>query len=231
MKSNANADSNANTKEASALNIQYHGGSVMLGTINVYPVFYGKWSETQKEIIRSFIRGIGDTRWFDIMKKYYQITDTIKTFVTGPVVLSTEIDVGYMFGKRIKGTNIEDGLKDLFNNGKLDKDPNGIYLWFTSEDVSEIDNWGRRFIQEHCGWHFFFEIGTEKYQYGFVGNPARFPHSGCLSFKGDQAISPNNDPGVDSMIPYIAHELAETISNPYSDAWYEPEGYENADRW
>ncbi|CAF3817472.1 unnamed protein product, partial [Rotaria sp. Silwood1] len=26
------------------------------------------------------------------------------------------------------------------------------------------------------------------------------------------------------MIPYIAHELAETISNPYSDAWYEPEG-------
>lgn len=47
------------------------------------------------------------------------------------------------------------------------------------------------------------------------------------------SISPNHDPGVDAMISVVAHELAETVSDPWSDgdrAWNDVSGSENADK-
>ncbi|CAF5084793.1 unnamed protein product, partial [Rotaria sp. Silwood1] len=214
---NINAGTNGGTK----LPIIYHNGPVMLGTINVYLV----------GIIRSFIRGIGGTTWFNIMKKHYQIDGTTKTFVTGPFIIPAEKDVGYTFEKKLNSTNIKDGLIELINNGDLDDDPNGIYLWLTSADVSETDRQGKSFIHDHCGWHSYFSIDNTNYVYGFIGNPGSSTRNGCTVFNTNPPLSPNNDPGVDSMITVIAHELAESLSDPNFNAWYDRKRDENADKW
>jgi len=45
-KGNANGQDakTARTKSGSANGINYHGGPVMLGTVNVYYIWYGDWS-------------------------------------------------------------------------------------------------------------------------------------------------------------------------------------------
>lgn len=47
------------------------------------------------------------------------------------------------------------------------------------------------------------------------------------------AISPNGEPGVEAMMSVVAHELAEAVSDPFSDgdrAWEDAYGSENADK-
>ena len=45
-----------------------------------------------------------------------------------------------------------------------------------------------------------------------------------------QTTTPNGDFGVDSMISVLAHELAETGSDPLLNAWYDSAGNENGDK-
>ena len=45
-----------------------------------------------------------------------------------------------------------------------------------------------------------------------------------------QSPTPNGDFGVDSMISVLAHELAETGSDPLINAWYDASGNENGDK-
>ena len=42
--------------------------------------------------------------------------------------------------------------------------------------------------------------------------------------------SPNNDAGADSEVNTLAHEIEETTTDPYLNAWYDRRGYENADK-
>ena len=38
--------------------INYNGGPVMLGTVNVYHIFYGTWTTAQKTIISDLAKGL-----------------------------------------------------------------------------------------------------------------------------------------------------------------------------
>ena len=41
--------------------------------------------------------------------------------------------------------------------------------------------------------------------------------------------SPNGNAAIDSAVSVIAHELAEAVTDPNLNAWYNSNGYENAD--
>ena len=77
------------------------------------------------------------------------------------------------------------------------------------------------FCTQFCGWHFFNGI----YKYISVGVPPTSGCGGCFS----QGTSPNGNAAVDSAVSVIAHELAETVTDPNLDAWYNSNYYENAD--
>ena len=51
------------------------------------------------------------------------------------------------------------------------------------------------------------------------------PHSPLLP----SSVSPNSMPGVDAMISTLAHELTETVTDPYGKGWLSENGEENAD--
>src|SRR5258707_1230768 len=88
------------------------------------------------------------------------------------------------------------------------------------------------FCSQYCGWHTYGTYTSPTrvkttIKYAFIGNP-----SNCLAACSgqDHGASPNGDQGVDAMISVIAHEIAETVSDPLLNAWYDSSDEENADK-
>ena len=82
---------------------------------------------------------------------------------------------------------------------------------------SDVTNSG--FCTQFCGWHFF----SGHIKLAWIG----VPPSGCNCFA--QGYSPNGNAAVDSAVNVIAHELAEAVTDPNLNAWFNSNGYENAD--
>ena len=79
------------------------------------------------------------------------------------------------------------------------------------------------FCSEFCGWH----DNHGNYTYAWVG----VSNSSCGCFS--QQNSPNGDFGVDAAVSCIAHELAETVTDPYGTGWFYEHGsnfIENGDQ-
>ncbi len=66
-----------------------------------------------------------------------------------------------------------------------------------------------------CGWHNFATDLTNYYKIAWVGVPLPTAKR-CY----DQVDSPNNAPFVDAAVNILAHELAETVTDPNVNGWY-----------
>ena len=75
------------------------------------------------------------------------------------------------------------------------------------------------FCTQFCGWH----DNYGNYKYAWIG----IPPSGCNCFA--QLTSHNGNAGVDAAVSTIAHELAETVTDPLGTGWYNSNGDENGD--
>ena len=76
------------------------------------------------------------------------------------------------------------------------------------------------FCTDFCGWHW----NNGNYKFAWIGVPA----SGCNCF-AQRPNSPNGNAALDSAINVIAHELAEAVTDPLGNAWYNSNRDENAD--
>ncbi|RUS30169.1 phosphate-induced protein 1 [Jimgerdemannia flammicorona] len=195
----------------------------MLGTVNVYNIFYGIWPSSSqqcptfeistyyphfhKQIVDDFISRISDSDYWNIEKAYH---DGSNRNITGPVVKKDSIVNSFSKGSRLTENNMTQIIEDAFASG-MAQDENGIYFILTSEDVT---------VSGFCN--------TNKLiKYSFVGVPEK-----CMSNCSllNQESSPNGNPPVDAMISVIAHELVEAVSDPLGDAWFDKQGEENADK-
>jgi hypothetical protein len=202
--------------------IDYHGGPVMLNTVNVYYIWYGSWpstNDTTKSLLTTFGNSIGGTPYFNINTTYY---DATPTNVSGLVTLKAQTADSGSLGNALSDANVQTIVEKALANGALGSpDPNGVYFVLTSEDVNETSG----FCTQYCAWHAHGTINGKDIKYGFVGNPARCP-SACSA----QGTTPNGDLAADAMANLIAHELAEAATDPDLNAWYDRRGYENADK-
>ncbi len=211
----------AAVKSASTNGISYHGGAVMLGTVNVYYIWYGNWSNnTAKTILTDLANSIGGSPYFAINKGYYQGTST-KSYVSGAVHYAGSFVDNYSQGTNLTDAKVQAVVTNAISKG-LAKDINGVYFVLTSSDVNETSG----FCTYYCGWHTYGVIGGSYLKYSFVGNPDRCP-SAC---EEQTASSPNGNTGADGMASIIAHELEETATDPYLHSWYDSQGNENADK-
>ena len=199
--------------------ISYHGGKLILGTTNVYYIWYGSWAGNDATtILTDFAKGIGGSPYYNINSTYY---DGSNNHVANSVnYAGSTTDTGSR-GTSLSDAAIQGVVSDAITSGRVPKDTNGVYFVLTSADVTASSG----FCTQYCGWHTHGTIGGVDIKYSFVGNPDRCP-SACMA----QTISPNLNKGADGMASIIAHELEEAVTDPDLNAWYDTRGQENADK-
>ncbi|MDB6163894.1 MAG: hypothetical protein JWL98_1326 [Xanthomonadaceae bacterium] len=205
-------------KAASTNGIIYHGGPVMLGTTNVYYIWYGNWAgNTATSILPTLASGMGGSPYFNINTTY---TNGSGTKVSNAVHLAGSKNDSYSQGTALSDAQVQSVVSSAIAGG-LPKDTNAVYFVLTSADVNATSG----FCTNYCGWHTHGLIGGSDIKYAFVGNPDRCPSS-CAA----QTTSPNGNAGADGMASIISHELEEAVTDPQLNAWYDRRGQENADK-
>ncbi|XP_072967684.1 protein EXORDIUM-like 3 [Typha angustifolia] len=223
------------------VHLRYHMGPVLTASITVHPIWYGRWSPSQKHIIRSFLRSISPpphlsgqipkpsvSSWWRTVRLY---TDQTGANVSGTVLLGAEkSDRRLSHGSSLTRLTIQSVIRDAVTASKkpLPINPNGaLYLVLTSPEITVED-----FCGQVCGFHYFTFPSIVGYTlpYAWAGNSdGRCTEVCAYPFKIPDYIPgaahraerpPNGDVGVDGMISVIAHELAEVSSNPLVNAWY-----------
>lgn len=200
--------------------ITFHGGAVMTGAVHVYIVWYGGWSprSNRRRIVTDFLRNLPSPYW-DINRGYPNATGKV---VTSTPELSAQIeDPGSVGTKDLSDADIQRVVEAAIAAKALPRDSRGIYLVLTSSKVTKTG-----FLTEYCGWHSYARIAGSIIKFAFIGDPTGPRLGGC----GATSRTPNGDPGADSMVSTIAHELAETVTDPTFRGWRTAGGEENADR-
>ncbi|OAJ43332.1 hypothetical protein BDEG_26699 [Batrachochytrium dendrobatidis JEL423] len=211
------------------------GAPIMINPISVNLVYYGNWTLNQKSIIEDFIHGIGKSDWWKTERKYYfQANASAPRYhISDQVTLGTTVDDNYSMGKSLLGNNITDIIQKYINDGTFAASTDTIYFVLTAGDVQESSsdstgNYG--FCSAYCGYHSSWKANNQPELYfSMAGNP-----SGCLNTCGTQLnseLSPNGDLAIDAMLSVIAHEIAETASDPSQiTAWMDTDSQENCDK-
>jgi hypothetical protein len=212
------ANPNGNAKPGGN-GILYHNGPVMLGTVNVYYIWYGNWSgNTATTILTDLAQNIGLSPYFNINTTYYNGSNQ---HVSGNVAYMGSTNDSYSHGTSLTDAAIQAVVSGAITGGALPKDTNAVYFVLTSSDVTASSG----FCTQYCGWHTHGTISGSDIKYSFVGNPDRCP-SACAA----QTVGPNLNAGADGMASIIAHELEEATTDPDLNAWYDRQGAENADK-
>jgi hypothetical protein len=163
----------------------------------IYLIWYGNWTgNTAITIIENFAKNIGSTAWWNITRRYNK---------TAPITFGGSTYDSYSQGKNLSNTDILLIVFNAISSAALPQNTNGIYLVLTSADVTEES------FCTYCGWHTYSWI-----VYGWVGNAEQKCPDRCIGW----AAAPNNNRGADGMVNVIAHELTESASDPYFNAWY-----------
>ena len=179
--------------------------------VNLYYIFYGNWTHKQEDLITYWGNHISSTKWWEIVylpDNNNQIAG--KNGVSVKMVVHSELTQGTTLNR----PTIVNVVLDNLNANKVPFDPDGVYFVLTSLDIVVSDQCG-----VSCGFHSFSSYKGTPFVYGWVGefsssscNPTCIPSQNTVH-------SPNGDVGVDGVINVMGHELAESVTNPFYDAW------------
>lgn len=202
--------------------IYYHGGPVILGTTHVYYIFYGDWAAdpSGQAILTNLASSIGGSPYFKINTTYY---NRYAQHVSNSVSYNGSTFDNYSHGKTLNDAAVENIVYNALKAGALPKDSKGVYFVLTTADVAESSG----FCTQYCGWHYRASLLGTDIKYAFVGNPATQCPEAC---EQQTTSSPNGSPGADAMASVVAHELQEATTDPDVNAWYDNNGWENADK-
>ena len=227
----------AATTRTDSNTMAYHGGSIMVGTQDLYLILYGCWKQTgcggadaryndlaTVTLMEDFMSSVGGSPYFAINAGY---PNAIGQTPSGGLVFGGEFVDGYSRGATLTESDLAGIVADRIVTGQLPQDPSGIYVVLTSSDVTVADG-ATQFCLTCCNFHGSGTALGTPFNYVFVGNPARCP-SGCASqFQG--TASPNANFAADAMIAWLVHALNATVTDPTDHGWYDRYGLENSEK-
>jgi Phosphate-induced protein 1 conserved region len=197
--------------------ILYHGGPVLRNP-TIYFIWYGTWTPADRTILETLAAHIGGSPYANIWTTYY---DSGGQSIPNTVTFGGSATDDYSQGRSLSDLGVQRVVERAINNQSLPLDQSGIYFVLTASDVTETSG----FCTKYCGWHTNVNTGGARFNIAFIGNAAYCPDA-CET----QTVSPNDDPGADSSASVVAHELEESITDPFLNAWYDENGEEVADK-
>jgi hypothetical protein len=216
----------ANAGKKAAPQILYHGGPVMLGTNNVYVVYYGSFTVTATSIIDNFLGNLGGSGAFNVNTTYYNAQGE---HISGSLSYSPSTHTytdDYSQGHRVHTSFPTTELHGVLQAGHLPTDANGIYVLITSPDVTVPAGF-------YCGFHTHSTsiVNGTDIKYAMIPEPHAPTYqlcSGNVEIFND-TTSPNDDIGADSVTDTAIHEISETVTDPDLNAWFTNNGLEVGD--
>ncbi|CAI6001219.1 unnamed protein product [Closterium sp. NIES-64] len=216
---------------------------VMERPISVYVVWYGAFSEAQKQMVRAFTASLSPNAdpsvtvplWWNINRLYY---DSSGNHISESVTWGGEVeDANYSRGKALSDADVRNLITNAISSNQLPYNEDGVYFVLSDETVSQA--WDMpggskpAFCSSFCGWHWHGRASSfGSIVYSWVGNAAKLCPRSCITrtLRASGAVPPNQDAGMDGLLSVFAHELAEATSSPFIATWFDGSGQENADK-
>jgi phosphate-induced protein 1 len=220
--------------------IEYHGGPVLTGGMDVYFIFYGCWGTSgcannalaqyndlaTAQVLMDFMSTIGGYPYMQINATY---TDSRGQPASSSLAFGGSVtDSWYSHGVALTETDIAAIVADqidIYKSPRLPFDPQGIFVVLTTADVALIDATTQRELGD-CSLHGHTLVDGAPVRYVFVGNPSRRPGTCGASPNGTH--TPHGNYAADQMASWLAYSLNEVLTDPYGDAWYDRYGLEDA---
>ncbi|OMO89469.1 Phosphate-induced protein 1 [Corchorus olitorius] len=199
--------------------LKYHNGPLLKGKITVNLIWYGKFTPIQRSIIVDFINSLSsDKATRPSTSSWWKTTEKYKGGASNLVVGQQVLLENYPLGKTLKNPHLP-ALAGKFNG------LTAINIILTAKDVA-VEGFCMR-----CGAHGSIRVGRGPVRgtYIWVGNSeSQCPGQCAWPFHqpiyGPQTpplVAPNGDVGVDGMIINLATLLANTVTNPYNNGYFQ----------
>ncbi|KAH7575590.1 hypothetical protein ACOSQ2_004942 [Xanthoceras sorbifolium] len=204
--------------------LKYHNGVLLKGNVTVNLIWYGKFTPIQRSIIVDFIHSLNTNRApLPSASSWWKTTEKYKGGSSNLVVRRQALVENYSLGKSLKASHLKALANKLTGNTRTSS---SISVVLTAKDVA-VDG----FCMSRCGTHgsTLPGRGSARGTYVWVGNSETQCPGQCAwpfhqPIYGPQTpplVAPNGDVGVDGMIINLATLLANTVTNPFNNGYFQ----------
>jgi hypothetical protein len=225
----------------------YHKNGKTLENPTMYTIFYGGqnyWDTSTTSVYLEVIRLLADSSYMDPVAEILDASDgkgSKGSKGSSRVLYTMGKSVMYYGPPKLHSINAQINCLKMALKGPagLPKDPNGAYLMIIDPGYSKPSNFkvGNNIFFNSmdggfCGLHSTFDINvqqgkskTSQVPYALIGTGG----DACNWHLSDDIETPN--PGfIDVTVSVISHEIGEILTDPFADAWYDDQGFENGDK-
>ena len=222
---------------APALNpISCHNSCAMLtGTISLIPVWVGNWAAPDvakwNSVLGNIVTSLGKGPANSIaLAGHVFNTDTLYFKSRGLTPPSLQW-VPNTSVTAPTATSVTDAAAAGYINTFIAANPkivpagtSPVYIYVGASSTLLTSGFGT----SYCGWHSYGNVTSAGVKIPFIAfqNFTSTYNSACAP----QTTSPNGSVSLDAMASVMVHEVDETLTDPYLNAWYDSTGAENADK-
>nr|QOL01142.1 putative extracellular protein CSOL_065 [Pseudococcomyxa simplex] len=222
---------------ATGYGINWYGGPVVNNKngIVIYYIWYGAWGNlnnngtanqpTTVKVLTDMAQSMGGKPWFGTATTYYDNNGKVPNIVKygGRAVVKN----GPCYqGASLSNDQIFNSVDCVIQRGILPYATNAVYLLLGASNVKATSG----MCTNYCGWHTYgFDSRNRQTLFGFIGSPLPCLNACTAQGANNVLASPNYNAEADGMASIIAHETMEVSTDPLINAWYNTDGYENAD--
>ena len=203
-------------------NLQYNGGPVMVGTANVYAIFWEpKGSFVSANYNSLILRYFGDVAGSPLYQNNTQYTDSQGNFANNAKLAASWVDTAKYPSKKLSDVNIRLEVSHAENVNGWKPGIDNVFFVFTARGENICINRSTCSFTTFCAYHSSFGANTLY---------AAMPYTGTNLRACGVPSSPNNNFDADSTINVTSHEQMEAATDPLGTAWYDRAGDEIGDK-
>ena len=206
----------------------------MTGTIYLIPVWVGAWASADiakwNSVLGNIVTSLGTGAANSITKPGHVLNTnslyfTSKSKVAPSLRWVSNTTVTAPTAVSVTDANVATDINTFITaNPKIV--PTGttpIYMYIGAKTTRLTSGFGT----SYCGWHSYgTSLSLKNVQYLAIQDFTSTYYAACAQ----QITSPNGSTSLDAMASVLTHEIDETITDPFLNAWYDAYGSENADK-
>ena len=207
-------------KNAPLSNLQYHGGPVMVGTANVYAIFWEPTNNVQSGYNSLLQRYFGDVNGSGLYNNNTQYHDSAGHNASAEHLAASWVDNGAYPESPLLDSDIQNEVSHAQAvNGWSSSIDNIFFVFLQKNENLCFDSSHSQCASNYfCAYHGSFGSNTIY---------AAMPYA--ASFSCNPGSSPNHN-DADQTINVSSHEQMEAATDPLLNAWYDSSGSEIGDK-